>query len=79
MEKGVRYNMCKAWDDHKESGRLEGRQDAINESLVVLIDSLKNFYTDIDTIYNTVIKHEIYKDVSREQIKKYYYINESEN
>lgn len=77
-EKGGRLNMCKAWDDHIErgrrEGRQEGRQEALKESLIALIDSLKNFSTDLEVIYNAIIEHDIYKDVSREQVKNYYYM-----
>ena len=30
-EKGERINMCKAWDDHKESGRREGMREGMRE------------------------------------------------
>lgn len=72
-EKGVRFHMCKAWDDHKESGRREGRQDALKESLVILINSLKKFSTDINAIYDAVVENELYKDVTMEQVKNCYF------
>ena len=72
-EKGVRFHMCKAWDDHKESGRREGRQDALKESLVILINSLKKFSTDIDAIYDAAVENDLYKDVTMEQVKNCYF------
>lgn len=76
-QEGVRYDMCKAWDDHRERGRKEGRlkgeQAAIKKSLKVLIDSLKKFSIDVEIIYNTVVENELYKDITREQVEKYYY------
>ena len=30
-EKGDRINMCKAWDDHMERGRREGREEGKRE------------------------------------------------
>lgn len=75
--KGVRYHMCKAWDDHIErgrrEGRQEGRQETIKESLVALINSLKKFSTDLEAVYNEVIGYELYKDVTWEQVREYYY------
>ena len=31
MEEGEKINMCKAWDDHKESGRNEGKREGRRE------------------------------------------------
>ena len=39
----------------------------------------KDFSTDLEVIYNAVINHDLYKNVSREQVRKYYNLNESEN
>ncbi|MBR5598272.1 MAG: Rpn family recombination-promoting nuclease/putative transposase [Lachnospiraceae bacterium] len=39
-EEGERFDMCKAWNDHKESGRQEGRQEAIKENLENLMKSM---------------------------------------
>lgn len=39
-EKGMEVvDMCKAWDDHKESGRREGRQEGICTSIMNLMES----------------------------------------
>ena len=40
-EKGERVNMCKAWDDHKERGRREGRQEEKAENLKCIMKNLK--------------------------------------
>ena len=32
-EMGVKYHMCKAWDDHMERGRKEGRQKYLIECI----------------------------------------------
>ena len=34
-------DMCKAWDDHKEAGRNEGRQEGIFTSIKNLMESTK--------------------------------------
>ena len=68
-EEGDKVNMCKAWEDQKESGRRE----ALRESLKALIHSLKKFSIDLEAIYNTVVENELYKEVTREQVREYYY------
>ena len=65
VEKGVGYDMCKAWDDHKERGRQEG--------LVSLVNILSTIFPDFDTIYNKIISDKKYQNVTREQVEKYYY------
>ena len=68
--------MCKAWDDHKESGRQEGRcegeKNAFQKSLIVLIRSLKECSVELEFVYQKVKNQEIYKDVTFEQVEKYY-------
>ena len=75
-EKGRNCNMCKAWDDHMERGRTEGRiegeQNAIKKSLQVFIGALKEYSTDFEKIYQSVSKQEIYAGVTREQVMEYY-------
>lgn len=75
-KKGEKYYMCKAWDDHMERGRREGRiegeQNALQKSLCVLIQSLKEFSVDLEDIYQSVVKQEIYRGVTREQMMEHY-------
>lgn len=93
--KGVKYNMCKAWDDHMERGRqeglqegrqeglqegrqeglLEGRQEGIRKGLDVFICTLKKYLPDMESVYAAVVENELYKDISREQVREYYYGN----
>lgn len=68
-EKGDRYYMCKAWDDHKERGRQEGLQEGLNS----LVNILSTIFSDFDTIYNKIISDEKYQNVTKEQVEKYYY------
>lgn len=58
----------------KDEGRAEGENEALKKSLKAMIDSLKKFSKDLEEIYNIVIENEVYKNVTREQIEKYYYI-----
>ena len=57
----------------KDEGRIEGESEALKKSLKVLVDSLKKLSKDLEEIYNIVIGNELYKNVTREQIEKYYY------
>ena len=76
-ESGYRFDMCKAWDDHKESGRQEGRREGereiLKKSLKVLVDSLKKFSLDLEAVYNAVIENDLYKEVTKEQVRDCYY------
>ena len=72
-EKGVRFNMCKAWDDYKESGRREGRREEQKEGLSSLVNILASILLNLDTIYNKIISDKKYQNVTREQVEQYYY------
>lgn len=72
-EKGVKYHMCKAWDDHMERGRQEGRQEEQREGLLSLVNILSTIFSDFETIYNKIVSDEKYQNVTREQVEKYYY------
>lgn len=73
-QEGVWYDMCKAWDDHKESGRQEGCQEEQKEGLISLVNILSTIFSDFDTIYNKIISDKKYQNVTREQVEKYYYV-----
>lgn len=52
----------------------EGRKETVKESLNILVDSLKMLSMDLETVYKTVIQHEMYKDVTLEQMRELYYV-----
>lgn len=76
-EEGVRFSMCKAIDDLKESerseGRREGEREVLKKGLEAMITSLKKFSKDLEEIYDVVIANELYKNVTREQVEKLYH------
>lgn len=72
-QEGVEYDMCKAWDEHKERGRQEGRKEEQKEGLNSLVNILSTIFSDFDTIYNKIISDKKYENVTREQVEKYYY------
>ena len=67
-EEGARYSMCKAWDDHKERGRIEEEK----EGLVSLVNILSTIFNDFETIYNKIVSEKKYSNVTREQLEQYY-------
>ena len=75
-KEGVKYQLCKAWNDHKESGRREGiqegRQEELKEGLNSLINILSSIYSDFEIIYEKIISEKKYRNITREQVMEYY-------
>ena len=63
------------FDEEKEWKliREDEYQYGLEQGLEALINSLKMLCADIETVYNAVIQHEIYKDVTMEQVRELYY------
>ena len=72
-KEGVRYSMCKAIDDLKESGRREGKREEQKEGLRSLVNILASMLPDLDTIYDKIISEKKYRNVTREQVEQLYY------
>ncbi len=72
-------NMCKGIDElvargearGEARGKAQGEIRGIERGLAALVSSLKNFITDTEELYQTVIKNEIYKDTPKEEVLKY--------
>jgi len=60
-------------EDEYQYGREEGREEGRKDGLKALINSLKMLSMDLEAVFNAVIKHEIYKDVTLEEVEEYYY------
>ena len=43
----------------------------MQQGLAVLVNSLKDFITDKESLYQAIIKHDAYKDTPREEVFKY--------
>lgn len=56
--------MCKVWD--------EIRQEGIEIGLKCLVDTIKPFFADFESVYKAVIGNEAYKSLSREDVMKFY-------
>jgi hypothetical protein len=50
----------------------KGIEKGIEKGLKALVRSLKDYIKDFDSLYKAVTKNEDYKDVSREEVMKYY-------
>ena len=72
LQKGVQQVMgghvLESWKEQMiRIGRTEGR----TEGLAALVNSLKDFITDKEALYQAIIKYETYKDTPREEVFKY--------
>ncbi|MCM1262511.1 MAG: Rpn family recombination-promoting nuclease/putative transposase [Butyrivibrio sp.] len=74
--KDGKVDMCKALKELIEDGRLEGREEGRlegrEEGLRALVFSLSLLLPSLDAVHQAVIRNEDYRNVSREQVKKYY-------
>ena len=48
------------------------KKQGIEQGLKALVRSLKEYIHDFETLYKAVVKNEEYKDVSRDEVMKYY-------
>ena len=55
----------------RTEGLAEGHAEGRAEGLAVLVNSLKDFITDKEALYQAIIKYETYKDTPREEVFKY--------
>ena len=55
-----------------EKGIEKGREEGREEGLQALIFSLSGFIKDFDSLYSAVTQNDVYKDVTREVVLKYY-------
>lgn len=67
LEKGGELNMCEILDRYENRGIAKGRA----EGLKALVQSLRTFCPDLDTLYKIVIKNETYSSVTKDELKKY--------
>ncbi|MCM1439646.1 MAG: Rpn family recombination-promoting nuclease/putative transposase [Roseburia sp.] len=78
--KDGKVDMCKAlkelMEDSRKEGRAEGREEGVEEGiekgLRALVLSLSLLLPSLDAVHQAVINNEDYRNVSREQVKKYY-------
>ena len=70
-EKEGTVNMCRAIDEIEEQAIKRGRAEEKESGLKALVDTIKGIYKDFEELYTKVTANECYKDVTREQVKKY--------
>ncbi len=59
-------------EEGREEGLKEGRREGLNQGLEALVCSLKDFLPDFESVYRAVIRNEAFRNVSKEQVQKYY-------
>ncbi len=65
--------MLLSQDIEKEIGHMCNLGEGIKEEgLRALIETLRDLLPTFDDVYAAVTKNDIYKDVTEEQVKKYY-------
>ena len=50
----------------------KGIEQGIEQGLKALVQTVKTYDNDFESIYNAVVKNENFKDVSREKVKRYF-------
>ena len=65
-------HVLESWKDEMiRIGRTEGHAEGLAEGLAVLVNSLKDFISDKEALYQAIIKNDSYKDTPREEVFKY--------
>lgn len=58
--------------EERQEGIQQGMQQGMQQGLAALVTSLKTVLPDLDAVCQAVNQNEIYKDISREEIARYY-------
>lgn len=66
------FDAEKEWKLMREAEYQYGVEDGIERGLSALITTLKKRLLNLEEVYNAVIENEVYKDVTREQVEKYF-------
>lgn len=71
----MRY-ACMKWEwymkEIQDVGREEGREEGLAEGLKAMVSILKKHIKNFDELYKEIISDENYKDVTVEEVRKYY-------
>ena len=75
-ERGIQKGKALGRTEGRNEGLIEGRNEGLiegrTEGLKALIATLKTLISDEEVLYQTVIQQEVYKDISKETILKYF-------
>ena len=55
----------------RAQGHAQGHAEALEQGLSALVNSLKEYITDEEDLYQAIIKNEAYKNTPREEVLKY--------
>lgn len=66
--KGEVMDTFEAIEEYYQDGVLEGEE----KGLEALVRTIKDILPDFENVYSAVITNEVYKDVTKEQVRKYY-------
>ena len=57
--------------DIREEGIEEGLEQGLEQGLSALVNTVKTFTSNVEEIYQAIIKNEAYKNTPREEVLKY--------
>ncbi len=72
MDQEFKKGLEQGREEGREQGREEGREQGREEGIRALVNSLKEYVKDFDSLYNAIIRNEEYKNVTRDEVMKYY-------
>lgn len=76
VERGEVIYMCNMLqsciDEGRELGRKQGLEQGLEKGLAALVHSLKPLLSDFQEIYKAIISNEAYRNVTEEQVRKYF-------
>ncbi len=64
--------MCTYADPIERKAMERGFKEGLEQVLKALVYSLSKFEKDFDSLYEVVIRNDVYKDVTREEVMRYY-------
>ena len=64
--------MCTYADSIERKAMDRGFKEGLEQALKALVYSLSKFEKDFDSLYEVVIRNDVYKDVTREEVMRYY-------
>ena len=53
-------------------GKAEGKAEGRELGLIALVNTLKNIFSDFESVYTAIVQNEEYRLVTKEQVMKYY-------
>lgn len=73
VEEGMKQGIQQGMKQGIQQGIQQGRKEEFESNLNSLVTILSSVLQDFDAVYNKIISDEKYKNITREQVEKYYY------